>query len=432
MKEFLQSSGLFNGILFGGAVATFATSSILLNLNNSEAKAALENSPKQIVDEVWQIVNNEFVDDTFNQVDWQIARQELLSRRYLSEGEAYGAIRTALRQLGDPYTRFLTPPEFERLTNQTTGELSGVGIRLEINPQTKMLTVTDLLENSPASEADIKPGDEILAIDDQPTSLMSAEQAAELIKGEIGTELTLKVNRQGKGVFKLTLSRARIELPAVHYFLRKEGQMKVGYISLGEFNSHAAEQMKEAIEKLNEQQVAGFVLDLRWNPGGLLFASVDIARMWVETGAIVSTIDRKGGDRLFSANRTALTDLPLVVLINGNSASASEILAGALQDNRRATLVGTSTYGKGTVQAVHSLSNGAGLAVTISRYYPPSGVDINRRGIIPDIPTELTGEQRLLLEAQPQLIGTRNDPQYAQAVAVLRKRILSQASVNLQ
>ena len=119
-----------------------------------------------------------------------------------------------------------------------------------------------------------------------------------------------------------------------------------------------------------------------------------------------------------------------MVLVNGNSASASEILAGALQDNRRATLVGTSTYGKGTVQAVHSLSNGAGLAVTISRYYPPSGVDINRRGIIPDIQTELTGEQRLLLEAQPELIGTRNDPQYAQAIYVLRKRILSQVPSN--
>ena len=159
--------------------------------------------------------------------------------------------------------------------------------------------------------------------------------------------------------------------------------MRVGYIKLDEFSSHAAEQMKQAIENLNSNKVSGFVLDLRGNPGGLLFASIDIARMWMPQGAIVRTVDRQNGNEKYSANGTALTNLPLVLLVDEKSASASEILAGALKENRRARLVGTRTYGKGTVQSVQTLSDGSGLAVTIARYYPPSGTNINHKGHCP-------------------------------------------------
>ena len=429
MKEYLNTSFPFCKIIFGGAIATVATTSFLSTTRPAVAESNLENSPKQVIDEVWQIVNNEFVDETFNQTDWQVVREELLSQTYTSQSQAYSAIRSALRQLGDAYTRFLPPKDFEQLTTQTSGELSGVGVTLEINRQTSMLTVVNLLENSPASKANLQPGDQVLAIDDQPTSLMSVEQASELIKGEIDTQVTLQISRKGR-TFKITLNRAKIELPTVKYHLRQEGSMEVGYISLYEFNSHAAEQMKEAIKELTNQGVQGFVLDLRNNPGGLLLASVDIARMWVETGEIVHTVDRLGGDREFTANRTAMTDLPLVVLVNGYSASASEILAGALKDNQRATIVGTTTYGKGTVQAVHSLSDGSGLAVTISQYFPPSGIDINRKGITPDIQLELTTEQKLLLEAKPELVGTQNDPQYTRAVSILGQTVLNGNSPN--
>ena len=179
--------------------------------------------------------------------------------------------------------------------------------------------------------------------------------------------------------------------------------------------------MKVAIEDLNQEEVDGFVLDLRGNPGGLLFASVDIARMWVDQGNIVRTVDRRGGDREFSANHTAITNLPLVVLVDENSASASEILAGALKDNKRATVVGSRTFGKGTVQSVHSLSDGSGLAVTISRYYPPSGIDINKKGIAPDIQQGLTKVQQRRLNSNPSLIGTNEDPQYVRAISVLNR-----------
>ena len=426
MNQTPKQFSAYRRFLLGGAIATLSVGSLFAPGLHPSVNAALEDSPKTIVDEVWQIVNNEFVDRSFNQVDWQKTRQELLKKNYTNNEQAYKAIQESLRRLGDPYTRFLKPTEFELLTSQTSGELSGIGIRLEINEKTSTLTVIESLENSPAIEAGIQSGDKILQIDGKPTSLMTVEQASEHIQGEIGTEINLQISREGEGLFNLTLTRAQIELPSVSYTLKREDQLRVGYIKLDEFSSHAAEQMKQAIQSLHEQEVSAFVLDLRGNPGGLLFASVDIARMWMAQGEIVRTVDRKGGDRQFSANRTALTDLPLVVLVNENSASASEILAGALKDNQRATIVGTRTFGKGTVQSVHGLSDGSGLAVTISRYYPPSGININVQGISPDIPLNLTTEQQLSLRVNPSLIGTRNDPQYTRAISFLRTSRLGQ------
>jgi carboxyl-terminal processing protease len=270
-------------------------------------------------------------------------------------------------------------------------------------------------------KAGIKPGDRIVRINGKPTVLMSIEQASQEIQGEIGTEVNLQLSREGKGVFNVSLKRAQIELDSVSYKVKQEGNLRVGYIRLDEFSSHAAEQMKIAIEDLSKKNIKGYVLDLRGNPGGLLFASVDIARMWLKKGEIVSTIDRRGGDRHFSANGTDITNLPLVILVDNGSASASEILTGALKENGRATIVGTTTYGKGTVQSVHSLSDGSGLAVTIARYYPPSGTDINHKGINPDVYLDLSVDQQLQLRNDPSLVGSALDPQYVQAVSVLKK-----------
>lgn len=405
-------------------VSTAIATSALIVYTGSSVKAALEDSPKTLVDEVWQIVNNEFVDRQFNQTDWLQQRQELLSQDYADTQAAYKVIRQSLKDLGDPYTRFLEPEEFEQLTSQTSGELSGIGIRLSLDEETKELTVVEPLTDSPADKAGIQAGDKILAIDGKPTALMSVEQASAQIKGEIGTEVELQISRSEAEAFDVTLVREQIELPSVDYSLSEAGRTKVGYIKLDEFSSHAAEQMEKAIEDLNQKEVTGFVLDLRGNPGGLLFSSVEIARMWLEKGAIVSTIDRKGGNQKFSANGKALTDLPLVILVDRYSASASEILAGALKENGRATIVGTRTYGKGTVQSVHSLSDGSGLAVTIARYYPPSGEDINRKGIAPDVNIDLSAQQQMSFSINPSLWGTEADPQYAKAIQILQQSSL--------
>lgn len=433
MNQFLRN------LIWSDKVITSLVIGSLLTLNTpGVAQAKLEDSPKIIVDEVWQIVNNEYVDKDFNHLNWLQVRQELLSRDYTSTQEAYSTIRDTLKQLGDPYTRFLEPKEFESLTNQTSGEMSGIGVTIEIDPETKELVVVEPVKNSPAETAGIQPGDLLKRIDGKTTALMSLEQASEAIHGEVGTNVDLELYRQGEGVVKVTITRAQIEVPSVSYHVKQEGKMQIGYIKLSEFSSHAAEQMKEAIQNLQKSGVSGFVLDLRGNPGGLLYASVDIARMWLEEGIIVKTLDKpqtcssvtnECGYTEIAADGTAITDLPLVILVDGYSASASEILAGALQENGRATLIGTRTFGKGTVQSVHSLSDGSGLAITISRYYPPSGKNINKKGINPDIAVELSTAEELTITNDPSLLGTKADPQYLKAIAFLSSSYPPQTSL---
>jgi len=423
MNQYKKYFPWLKGFVFNGAIATTASLCLVAPISGNSVIAALQDSPKNIVDEAWQIVYREYVDRNFNQVDWQATRRELLSRNYISNEQAYEAIREALEPLEDPYTRFLDPENFQALTNQTAGELSGVGIRLEVNEKTKILSIVEPIDNSPASKAGLQSGDNIEEIDGESTQGMTLKEASALIRGEVGTSITLKISRQGTAPFDVTLTRAQIQLPSVRYSLKQEDKIQVGYISLDEFSSHAAEQMRRAIKDLNQENVDAYVLDLRDNPGGLLHASIDIARMWLEQGAIVSTIDRIGGKQEFSANQTSLTNLPLVVLVNEDSASASEILTGALKDNQRATVIGTQTFGKAAVQSVHALSDGSGLAVTVSRYYPPSGIDITKRGITPDIKLDLTQSQKRLLQNKPELIGTNNDPQYQRALEILENEV---------
>ncbi|WP_017717799.1 carboxyl-terminal processing protease CtpB [Kamptonema formosum] len=412
-------------VLFAGAIATTATISLFLPGLSRSVRAALQDSPKTVLDEAWQIVNRDYVDGSFNKVDWQRVRQDLLNKNYTSREQAYVALRQALEKLGDPYTRFMDPDQYEALTNQTSGELSGVGLRLEQNEKTKLISVVEPIENSPALKAGIQVADQILLIDGKPTQGMSVEEAAKLIRGQVGTEVTLQLSRPGKGIFDVTLTRARIELPTVRYSLKQEGKTRVGYIRLQEFSSHAAEQMQRAIETLGTQKVDAYVLDLRGNPGGLLYASIDIARMWMGKGSIVRTVDRQGHDEEIKANQTAITELPLAILVDGNSASASEILSGALKDNRRATIIGSQTFGKALVQSVHSLSDGSGLAVTIAHYYTPNGTDISHKGITPDIKVDISEEQMKQLASNPNALGSKDDPCYARALTVLQAQIPS-------
>jgi carboxyl-terminal processing protease len=430
MKQSAKRYSPLQVALIGGAIATTATLSAFGPGWCRSVRAALQDSPKQVVDQVWQLVNREYVDGSFNRQNWQTIRQSLLSRNYSSQEEAYTAIREALQKLGDPYTRFMDPKQFEALTNQTSGEVSGIGIRMEVNEKNKRLVVVEALENSPAIKAGIKPGDKIVAIDGKPTHHMKIEDASKLIRGRAGTMLTLRLERDGRSTFDLKLTRATIEVPTVRYTLKQEGRRRVGYIRLREFSAHAADQMRRAIRDLNGKQVDGFVLDLRGNPGGLLQASIEIARMWMDDGPIVRTVDRRGGSEESKANHTALTNRPLVVLVDNNSASASEILTGALKDNKRAIVVGSQTFGKALVQSVHELGDGSGVAITIAHYYTPKGTDINHKGIAPDIKLELTEEQQRQLASNPDLLGTNKDPQYTRALTILSHNQLAQPLQN--
>ena len=415
---------LFKNILYSGAIATTAAISLLAPSLSKPAEANLENSPKAVLDEAWQIVNREYVDGSFNHTDWKATRKSLLEKNYTSQEKAYEALRQALDQLNDPYTRFLDPEQFKALTSQTSGEMSGVGMQLKQEELTKTIVVVDVVENSPAMKGGLLPGDQIQEIDGKSTSDLSVSAAAKLIRGDVGTKVMLGVIRPGDGEFEVTLTRARIELQAVRYDLKQEKNQRIGYIRLQEFSAHAGEQMQRAIEKLNNQNPDGYVLDLRGNPGGLLRISIDIARMWMDKGAIVSTVDRDGDREEVLADRSALTDKPIVVLVDGDSASASEILAGALKDNGRATIIGDQTFGKALVQSVHSLSDGSGLAVTIAHYYTPKGTDISKKGVTPDVVLNLTDSQKRRLYRRPEAIATSSDPYYSRAINLLRNEAL--------
>ena len=430
MKQSAKRYSPLRSAFIGGAIATTAALSVFGPAWCRSVRAALQDSPKAIVDQVWQLVNREYVDGSFNNQDWLATRRTLLSKNYTSREQAYNAVRKALKVLNDPYTRFMNPKEYQALTSQTSGEVSGIGIRMEINNATGLLTVVEALENSPALKAGIEKGDVIVAIDGKSTRNMKIEDASKLIRGKVGTSINLRLERLLTGAFDVKLTRATIEVPTVRYTLRKEGNRQVGYIRLREFSGHAAEQMERAIRKLNTSKVDGFVLDLRGNPGGLLNASIEIARMWLNEGAIVRTEDRKGGSELTKANKTALTNRPLVVLVDGNSASASEILTGALKDNKRATVIGSKTFGKALVQSVHELADGSGVAITIAHYYTPKGTDINKKGITPDIEMDLTASQQRRLASDPKLLGTNRDPHYTRALSILSNNYFASPSQN--
>lgn len=411
------------GLVLGSTAFAVAAMTVTgAGMHLSKGQAFFQESPKELIDEVWQLINRTYVDATFNQVDWQAVRQEYLERNYTNREEAYAAIREMLEKLGDPYTRFMNPAEFRDMQVDTSGELTGVGIQLSQDEETKELVVVAPIEDTPASQAGILARDVIIKINDQTTDGMDVNQAVSLIRGPVGTEVTLTI-RRGDQELEFKLQRARIELHPVRYSLQDSSLGKVGYIRLNQFSANASEEMKEAIQDLERQQVTGYVLDLRSNPGGLLYASIDIARMWLNEGVIVSTVDRQGIAEQERANGSALTDKPLVVLVDGGSASASEILSGALQDNDRAVLVGTQTFGKGLVQSVRGLGDGSGLAVTVAKYLTPSGRDINKQGIEPNVLVELTDEQRETLSQNRDQIGTLDDPQYARALEVLRQEI---------
>jgi carboxyl-terminal processing protease len=391
-------------------------------LHLSQGQAFFRESPKELVDEVWQIIDRNYVDGTFNQVDWKAIRIQYLKRSYVSQNDAYKAIREMLEKLEDPYTRFMNPEEFKNMQIDTSGELTGVGIQLAQDEKTKKLVVVAPIEDSPAFTAGVLSKDIILKIDNQKTDGMDVNKAVTLIRGPAGTQVKLTVLR-GTQELEFSIKRARIEIHPVRYTLQKTPIGNVGYVRLITFSANATEEMRNAIQDLEKQQVNGYILDLRSNPGGLLNSSIEIARMWLQEGTIVSTVDRKGEVDRAQANRRALTLKPLVVLVDGGSASASEILSGALQDNNRAELVGTQTFGKGLVQSVRPLGDGSGLAVTIAKYYTPSGRDINKHGISPNHQVKLTEAEREALSSDRTKIGTATDPQYVKALEILTQKV---------
>ena len=418
------------GLILGTTAVALSTVAVTgAGIHLSQSQALIQSGPKETIDEVWQIINHQYVDTTFNNTDWLKVRQEYVKDASYGDKEgAYKAIREMLGKLEDPYTRFMNPEEFQNMRIDTSGELTGVGIQIAKDEESDRLIVISPIEDTPAFEAGILAQDLIVKIDGQDTKGMNVNDAVKLIRGERGSEVTLTIDRNG-AESDYDITRERIEIHPVRASVRDTEIGKVGYIRLTTFNEHAARDMQKAIKEQEKANVDAYVLDLRSNPGGLLYSSINIARMWIDEGTIVSTVNRKGISDRESAKNKALTDKPLVVLVDGGSASASEILSGALKDNKRATILGTKTFGKGLVQSVRPLGDGSGLAVTIAKYLTPNGTDINKEGIPPDVVVELDEEQlKELYTGDRSKLGTVEDPQFFKALDILNDNIQARKS----
>jgi carboxyl-terminal processing protease len=373
---------------------------------------------QKFLSEVWRIVDRAYVDDSFNHQNWWLVRERLLKKPLENREQTYEAIQQMLASLDDPFTRLLKPDQYRNLQTSTSGELTGVGLQIALDGEKGKLTVIAPIAGSPADKAGIQPADTILKIDGIPTEGLSLDEAADRMRGAIGSQVTLTVERAGKRPTDIQVVRDRIALNPVIADLRTEPMTgsqelkKIGYIRLSQFNANATAEVAHAIDRLERQGAEAYILDLRSNPGGLLQSGIEIARFWLEQGPIVYTVNRQGVLGSFEALGRALTSDPLVVLVNQGTASASEILAGALKDNGRAIILGEKTFGKGLIQSLFDLSDGSGLAVTVARYETPNHMDINKSGITPDVVVPLD-------DIRSDQVGTRDDRQYTTAVELL-------------
>ncbi len=396
----------------------------------ANSSTLITNNPKEIIDQVWQIIYRDFLDYSgkYKAEDWIKLRKEILSTKYFDNEDAYVAIKDMLTGLDDPYTRFLDPKELNEMRIDTSGELMGVGIQISLDQVTNQIVVVSPIEGTPAFLAGIKPKDIIVSIDSKSIEGLSIDSTVKLIRGKKGTKVELGILRDDE-LLNVSLIRDRIEINVVDSRINNTVLgAKIGYLRLKQFNAKSPKEMSFSINKLEKQQPLGYVLDLRSNPGGLLEASIEIARQWINTGIIVSTKTKDGITDIRKAKSRALTNRPVVVLIDEGSASASEILSGAIKDNKRGVLVGKKTFGKGLVQSVRSLSDGSGLTVTVAKYLTPSGKDINKNGIKPDI------EVDLLLNDENRLtnsdLGTLKDSQYVVAENILLKKFKVEGNKN--
>jgi len=296
----------------------------------------------------------------------------------------YFAAQNMLEKL-DPHSAFLPPRSFQQMRDDTSGEFGGIGLVVTKAPN-KPVLVEEPIDGSPAARAGIKKGDKISAVGGKSTLPMSLDDAVNKMKGRRGTPVIITVERKGwSGPRDFHLIRDYIRMKSSKYRTLEPGY---GYISISMFTEHTDYYVKQGLKKLLEMNnpLKGLILDLRGNPGGLLDQSVRVAELFMEKGKVVSTIGRGGKkDELFAQGSDLVPGVPMVVLVNAGSASAAEILAGALQDHKRALIVGEPTFGKGSVQSIIELDDGSGLKLTVARYYTPNGRSIQETGIIPDV-----------------------------------------------
>ena len=364
----MKSKNYFKYILF---IVTI----ILLNVSSKVYSQNIDKLYEKIdlFSEVLETIQNEYVED-------------------VDQAEAMESAINGLLQSLDPYSSYMNQETFEESQSETSGEFGGLGI--EVSMEAGVVKVIAPMDDTPAARAGIKAGDYIVKINAEQVRGKTLMEAVNLMRGPVGTSIEITVRRKGlkkAKIFKIT--REIIEIKSV---ISKLIDNKVGYLRLRAFNQNSSDQLKKEISKIEKnKKLVGYILDLRNNPGGLLTQAIEISDFFLDDGEIVSTKGRKNKEnrKFFARKGDRIKGKPLIVLINNGSASASEIVAGALQDQKRAVLLGVATFGKGSVQSIIPLKNKGALRLTISKYYLPSGKSISEVGVLPDIKIEEKGEE---------------------------------------
>jgi len=367
----------------------------LINNNYLHSKNSNELYKKiDLFSEVLETIKNEYVDE--------VDQAEVMD----------SAINGVLQSL-DPYSAYMSPKSFNGMRTDTKGEFGGLGI--EIGMESGVIKVIAPIDDTPASNAGIKSGDYIVKINDVQVQGKSLTESVELMRGPVGSEISLTVRRKNvKKALIFKIKRAVIEVKSVEAKIVGETK-KIGYLKLKSFNENSYDQLSKNINKFEkDKKLNGYILDLRNNPGGLLTQAISVTDFFLNEGEIVSTKGRRISEtrRFFSKKGDGINGKPLIVIINNGSASASEIVAGALKDHKRAVILGENTYGKGSVQSIIPLKNGGGIRLTISKYYLPSGKSISEVGVLPDIFVEEAGDDFK--------INSKTDNQLKYAVNLLK------------
>lgn len=373
----LASLLIFNNVLHDIYIKMITTPTNIQGSINTE-----EVSSQKLFDKTWKLIKKTYYDTNMNEQDWYRWKAHYQGK-IKTEEDAYVAINTMLASLNDPYSKFMSKKEFAELNSSIASKITGIGVNIFSNAG--KITVLNVIEGTPASISGLKMGDVIFAVNKKEVSGMTISDVAGIVRGPENSMVELTILRNDKKITK-NIKRKEIKIKTVKSSVDKN----VGYIQIMSFiGSTTSNEFLEALEKT--QKTEGLIIDLRGNPGGLLPNAVFIANLFIPEGKIVSIVGRNGYKQDLSAQKTDFTiNKPIIVLIDHYSASASEILSGALKDYNKAKLIGTKTYGKGMVQEVLALPNETGLNLTIAKYLTPNGTDINKKGIEPDIPVELT------------------------------------------
>lgn len=401
MKKFLRNTALITLAL------------LVTCITCCRSNTALAESDAVLYDMVWKLVNTKYVDQTNNGQNWERWRHKYDDKIKTPE-DAYVAIDTMVASLNDRYTRFVPPKEFEEEKSMIKGSLYGIGIQMGLRDG--KIVVIAPLEDTPGEKAGLLAGDEILAIDGISTKDMSIDKAADKIRGKKGTPVKLLIKRKDSPNKVYEIIRDEIEIKSISLKPPYDSKIddKIGYIRLSSFmGRNVGNEFKSIItDKYKDKE--GIIVDLRGNTGGLLTNAILISDIFLDNEIIVSTVDRDGYKDTTKSGKRYVSTQPLVILINKGSASASEIMSGALKDNKRAILIGENSFGKGLVQEVKSLTPfSAGLNITIQKYLTPNGSDIHKKGIAPDIEVKIT-------EAD---IKAKNDVQLKKAQEVMLQMI---------